>query len=67
LLKGIVIVSVKHPDGNVHQVAVRSDTRLQDLHSALAEAGRSKDISTSLSFRTGAKGKILIYSVRSSR
>jgi hypothetical protein len=36
---GHVIVPVKHPDGNVDQIAVPTDTSLNDFHAALSDAG----------------------------
>ncbi len=42
---GHVILPVAHPTGDVHNVAVPSDTDLADLHSALGDSGYHHDLS----------------------
>jgi hypothetical protein len=51
---GHVIVPVKHPDGAVDQIAVPTDTSLQDLHSALSDAGYLHDFPTAQPTAAGA-------------
>jgi hypothetical protein len=51
---GHVIVPVKHPDGNVDQIAVPTDTSLNDFHAALADGGYLHEFPTSQPTAAGA-------------